>query len=153
MQSLQIWKICSLICMKYFLFWFFTSSILFILYHDYLNKRKRYFEKIFNWSSCLEFPSLNIPLPVCFLKHPCKQCSSPLNIGSVRLETCHIFSRFSVIISKPAIFLAIFNFTLITRHNITACDLKFRRRHSNKMLFWCVATTRAAFSLMTGLNI
>ena len=27
-------------------------------------------------------------LPVCFLKHPCKQCNSLLNIRSITLETC-----------------------------------------------------------------
>ena len=34
-----------------------VNSILFmsysiILYHNYLNKRKKYLEKVFNWSSC-----------------------------------------------------------------------------------------------------
>ena len=36
-------------------------------------------------------------LPICFLKHPCKQCSSPLDISSVSLKTYFIFSRFNVI--------------------------------------------------------
>ena len=35
MQSIQIWKICSLFFMTYFVFWFFTNSILFMLCHDY----------------------------------------------------------------------------------------------------------------------
>ena len=71
-------------------------------------------------------------LPACFLKHPCKQCSYPLEISSISLERCCIFSRFNVIISNPAIFLPIFSFTLVTRH-------------SNKMLFWRAATTHAVF--------
>ena len=46
-----------------------VNSILFmsysiILYHNYLNKRKKYLEKVFNWSSCLGFTSLNV-LPTC----------------------------------------------------------------------------------------
>ena len=58
MQLIQIWKICSPVWMIYFVFWVFKNSILFtsypiILYHDYLNKRTKYFEKIFNRSSCL----------------------------------------------------------------------------------------------------
>ena len=100
MHSIQIWKICSLVSMKYFVFWVFTNAILFtsysiILYHNYLNKRNKYFKKIFNWSSCLGFTSLNILLPLCFPKHSCKQCSSPLGIS---FQTCYIFSRFKVII-------------------------------------------------------
>ena len=63
-------------------------------------------------------------LPACFLKDPWKQCSSPLDMSSIRSGTCYIFSRFNVIISNPAIFLAIFNFPLITNHNIMAADLE-----------------------------
>ena len=128
MQSIQIWKICLLICMKYFVFWVFTNSILFtsystIFYNDYLNERKEYFEKIFNWSSYLGFTSSNI-LPAYFLKHPCKQCSSPLDISSISLETCYIFSQFKIIIFNPAFLLPIFNSMLITRHNIMTCNLE-----------------------------
>ena len=88
-------------------------------------------------------------LPVCFLKHPCKWCSSPLVISSISLETCFVFLQFHVIISNPAIFLPIFNSMLITCHNIMVwfgipC-------HNNTMLFWCAATTYVVFSLMTGL--
>ena len=32
-----------------------------ILYHDYLNKRNKYFKKIFNRSLCLRFTNLNPP--------------------------------------------------------------------------------------------
>ena len=63
-------------------------------------------------------------LLACFLKHPCEQCSSLLDISSISLETCYIFSRFNFIISNPAIILPIFNFTLITRHDIMVCDLE-----------------------------
>ena len=121
MQSIQIWKICSLVCM--------TNSILFtscsiVLCHNYLNKWKKYFEKIFSQSLCLGFTSLNILLSACFLKHPCKQCSTHLDINSISLEICYIFSRFNVIVSNPATFLATFNFTLIIRHNIMVYDLE-----------------------------
>ena len=155
MQSIQIWKICSHVCMINLVFWVFANSILFtsysiILYHNYLNNRKKYFEKIFSRSACLGFTSLNI-LPASFLKHPCKQCSSPLNISSIRLETCYIFSQFNVIISKPAIFLPIFNFMLITRHDIMVCNLEWYVL-KYKMFFWCAATTCVGFSLMTGLE-
>ena len=128
MQTIQIWKTCFLICMKYFVFWVFTNSILFasystIFYNDYLNERKEYFKKIFNWSSYLGFTSSNI-LPACFLKHPCKQCSSLLDISSVTLETCYIFLRFKIMISNPAFLLPIFSSMLITRHNIMTCNLE-----------------------------
>ena len=72
------------------------------------------------------------------VKHPFKQCNSPLNISSISLETCEIFLQSYVITSNPVIFLQIFNFTLIT------C-------HSNRTLFWHAATIHAVFSLMTGL--
>ena len=36
------------------------TSYSIILYHDYLNKRNKYFEKIFNRYSCLGFTSLNV---------------------------------------------------------------------------------------------
>ena len=39
-----------------------------ILYHDYLNKRKKSFEKIFNRYSCLGFTSLNVPPTYLFSK-------------------------------------------------------------------------------------
>ena len=67
--------------------------------------KKEIFRKDLQLIPCLEFISLNILPTGFFLKHPCEQCSSPLNSGSVSLETCHIFSRFSVIISKPAIYI------------------------------------------------
>ena len=69
MQSIQIWK-NMLVCMTYFVFfWVFTNSVQFksysiILYHTYLNKRKRYFKNIFSRSSCLGLISLNV-LPTC----------------------------------------------------------------------------------------
>ena len=49
-QLIQIWKICSPVWMIYFVFWVFTNSILLtsysiILYHDYLDKRKKIFRK------------------------------------------------------------------------------------------------------------
>ena len=50
----------------------------------------------------------------------CKQCNSSLKISSISLETCEIFSWCNAIISNSAIFLPIFNFTLITGHNIMA---------------------------------
>ena len=80
---------------------------------------------ITNWRLVLVFcfTSLTCSLPVCFLKHPCNWCSSPLNISSISLETCLIFSRFNIV-SNPVLFLPIFNFTLITCHNIMACDLE-----------------------------
>ena len=37
-----------------------------ILYHDYLNKRNKYFKKIFNRSLCLRFTNLNPPYLVVF---------------------------------------------------------------------------------------
>ena len=52
-------------------------------------------------------------LPVCLLKHPCKQC-----ILSLKYQFYRFFLYSVVIISNPAIFLQIFNFTLITCHRI-----------------------------------
>ena len=40
------------------------------------------------------------------------------------LDTCYIFSWFSVIISNCTVFSPIFNSTLITLYNILACDLE-----------------------------
>ena len=125
MKSIQIRKIFLLVCMTYGVF---TNSILFtsysiILYRNYLNKWKKYFEMIFSRSLCLGFTSSNI-LPVCFLKHSCKQCSFHLDISSISFKTCYIFLRFNIVISDAAIFLATFNFTLITRHSIMLCDLE-----------------------------
>ena len=50
------------LCEVFFVFCVFTNSIQFttfsiILYHSYLNKRNKYFEKIFRWSLCLGFTS------------------------------------------------------------------------------------------------
>ena len=88
-------------------------------------------------------------LPVCFLKHPCKQCNFHLNISSISWETCYIFSRFNVIISKPVFFLTYIQFH--TNHT-PYYGVWFRiTRHSNKTLLWCATTTHAVFSLMTGL--
>ena len=61
-----------------------------------------------------------------FLKHSCKQCNSPLkhqfhNVGNILdffAIQCHYFQPTTVI------FWPVFNFTLITRHNIMACDLE-----------------------------
>ena len=44
------------------------TSYFIILYHDYLNKRKKYFEKIFNRYSCLGSTSLNVPPTYLFSK-------------------------------------------------------------------------------------
>ena len=71
---------------------------------------------------CLGFTSLNV-LPTCLLSRT-SLCNFPLDISSISLETCQIFSRFNVIICNRVIFLLIFNFTLITSHNIMACDLE-----------------------------
>ena len=93
-----------------------------ILYHNYLNKRKKYFKNIFNLSSCLG-PSL----PVCFLKHPCKQCNSPLDITDQFYKFADMLHFFIIqchYFSNPAIFFAIFNFLLITCHSIIVCDLE-----------------------------
>ena len=68
----------------------------------------------------------------------------------VRFSSLYLF-LFTVVreISKPGIFLPIFNFTLITCHNIMVYNLE--SHHSNKSLIWCAAITCAVFSLMTGL--
>ena len=118
MQSIQIWKICWLVCMMYFVFWVFTNSVLFtshsiILYHNYLNKRKKCFENILSRSSYLGFTSLNA-VPVCFLKHPCKQFSFLLDISSISLQTCYILPRFNVIIFLTLYFLS--NIQFYTHH-------------------------------------
>ena len=67
MQSIQIWKNACL----YDIFCFFESSQIqfnlnhsIIPYHNYFNKRKRYFKNVFSWSSCLGLISLNV-LPTC----------------------------------------------------------------------------------------
>ena len=52
-------------------------------------------------------------LPVCLLKHPCKQC-----ILSLKYQFYRFFLYSVFIISNPVIFLQIFNFTLITCHRI-----------------------------------
>ena len=111
-----------------FLFFFFLSlhkfnsitSYSIILYHNYLNKE--IFRK--DLQSVLIFRVHKFKRPVGFLKHPCEQCSSLLDISSVSLETCYSFLRFDVIIFHSAIFLPIFNFTIITRHNVMTCDLE-----------------------------
>ena len=109
----------------FFFFWVFTNSILLrhtplSCYHNYLNKE--IFRK--DLQSVLIFRVHKFKRPVGFLKHPCEQCSSLLDISSVSLETCYSFLRFDVIIFHSAIFLPIFNFTIITRHNVMTCDLE-----------------------------
>ena len=55
-------------------------------------------------------------------KRPCKQCSSPLKIQFYK--SGNMLDFFNVIISNPVIFLPIFNFALITCHNIMASNLE-----------------------------
>ena len=90
MQSIWIWKICSLISITYFPFRVFTNSVLFtsysiILYHDYLNKRKKYSEKIFNRSSYLGFTNLNVLFTCLFSK---------ISLWTVQLCLRHQFCKF-----------------------------------------------------------
>ena len=62
---------------------------------------------------------------ICFLKHPFKQCRSPLDISSMSLQNCYIFLMIQChYFFNPAIFLAIFNFTLIVYHNVMAFNLE-----------------------------
>ena len=75
--------------------------------------------------------------------------SSLLDMSTISLETSYIFSWFNVIFN-PAIFFTIFNFTLITHHNIMACNLEL---HAITMLFCHASTTHVAFSLMTSLQL
>ena len=46
-----------------------------ILYHDYLNKR--IFQKDLQSVLVFKVHKFKSSLPICFLKHPCKQCNSP----------------------------------------------------------------------------
>ena len=55
-------------------------------------------------------------------KRPCEQCSSPLKIQFYK--SGNMLDFFNVIISNPVIFLPIFNFALITCHNIMASNLE-----------------------------
>ena len=86
---------------------FESSQIQFYLRHIPLSfitiikiKERNFRKDLQSWGSQVQVPSP----PVYFLKHPCKQFSSHLDITLIKLETCYIFSRFNVIISNPAIF-------------------------------------------------
>ena len=87
MQSIQIWKICLLVYMVYFIFWVFPNLILFtsyfiILYHDYLNERKKYF----NISSADMLHIFTIQF------HYFSNPAIFLAIFSFMLITCHIMA-------------------------------------------------------------
>ena len=116
-NSMQISKRCLFICMTYFVFMPYSIT----LYYNYLNKRKKYFEKIFNGSSCLGFTSLNF-LPTCFL---CKQCNSPSGISTISLKYARFFHNSLSLFPNLVIFLPTFSFMLITHHNIMACNLEW----------------------------
>ena len=89
-------------------------------------------------------------LSVSFPKRPGNQCSSPIDFSSISFaDMQHFFTIQCHYFSNPAIFLAIFNFMLIKRHDIMAYNLE--SHIIAKKMFWHATTTCALFSLMTDL--
>ena len=124
-------------CLSYFSFSFFLSGIKkFVLQFLFFIDHKQPDNVLFT-TYCL---------------HPCKQCNSPLNISSISLGTCQILLFlllqlffFIFLISNPVITNTQFHANHMPQYYVMRFTISC---HSNKMLFWCAATTRLVFSLV-----